>query len=150
MCAGWKANALTWNRLGEIAGPVDSACFLVEDQAVTEGVGNGQVPRTPGHGFDARALVAVVPCGQFPVVGLEVLGLDPHGTARGRVPVVLGKVQRAVAAGNAEVQRRRVVEAVLEIDLEAQVVEIELAGLLFVEDAQDGYGRADAQYAPAE
>jgi len=49
-----------------------------------------------------------------------------------------GSVQDAVVADYTHIERRIVVEAVLELDLEAEEVEIEFARLGDIEDAQDG------------
>jgi hypothetical protein len=46
-------------------------------------------------------------------------------------------MQHAAVPGDLQVQRQRRLEAVLPVDLEAEEVDVELARLRFIEDAQD-------------
>lgn len=58
--------------------------------------------------------------------------------------MMLGQMQVQTPSCHAQVQRQISFETVLELDLEAQKVQEELAGLGFVENSQDGYGPVEA------
>ena len=77
----------------------------------------------------------------------ELVDADPDGTARRAIAVVLADVQHAVAARDLHVQRHAGLEAMLPVDLEAEPVDVELAGLAFVEAPQDRNDRVKAHAA---
>ncbi|MNR43443.1 hypothetical protein D3C85_1620630 [compost metagenome] len=57
---------------------------------------------------------------------------------------MLGQVQLQAIAVDAQVQRQIGLEAVLELDAETEKTQVELAGLGFIETAQDGDGLVEA------
>jgi len=63
---------------------------------------------------------------------------DLKAGAGAAVAVVLGEVEGEAIAGDLHVERGGGLEAVLPIDMEARVIEVELAGFLDREDAEDG------------
>src|SRR5580765_268872 len=107
-------------------------------QAVAEGVGDRHFAAVPRRGFQPRPGEAILLADQFAMQRRYVLDLDAHGDARRAIAVMFAQMQDAAVAGYTHIERCIVVEAVLELDLETEEVEIELTRLGDVEDAQDG------------
>src|SRR5690606_27904362 len=65
---------------------------------------------------------------------------NSHGRARRAIAVMTGEMQEACAARDLRIQREVVAEPVLPVGPEAEIVEIELARLRLVENAENGNG----------
>ncbi len=119
---------------------------LVEDQPVVERVDDHEHP-PPVLVADAGPGVVVVVLMELLVERLDVGDRDQRGAARAGVAVVLAEVQSGRAPGHLGVERGVVgVAAVLPVEGEAEVVDVELDGLGPVEDPQDRDGRAFWRY----
>src|SRR4051794_35564247 len=93
--------------------------------------------------LQARPVVLVLLGRQRLVVRLELVHLDAKRRSRASVAMMLAQVDGALAEAEAHVERRSRLEAMLEVDLEAEVTDVELAGLVFVEHAEDGRRRVE-------
>src|SRR5215813_15552108 len=83
-----------------------------------------------------RKVFVVLRCKLFVIV-FEARDLHEHRGAVATVAIMLGQVQYEITERNLHVERRVGLKAVLPIDLESEVFNIEFLGLLHVEDPED-------------
>ena len=118
---------------------------LVEAEFVAEGVDEVEANRLVVGGVEAGFVVFVVFGGEFGVEIFEAFHTEEDAGSGDCVAVVFGEVEGDAIAGDLEVEGEVVAEAVFPVDVEAEVIEIELAGLGDIKDAEDGDGLEEVE-----
>jgi len=111
---------------------------FAEVDFVAEGVEEVELVGSPEGLGDAGAPVGIVFCAELGVEFADAFEVDLKAGAGAAVAVVLGEMDDEAVAGDLHVERGGGVEAVFPVEVEAGVVEIELACFFDGEDAEDG------------
>src|SRR5690606_23495091 len=102
-----------------------------------------------GSVLQSRARMAVLRLRQPLVEARDRIGTDADRRTRAAVAMVLREVQYAVPERDLRIERQVVGEAMLPVDAKSKELDIELARLRLVEDAQDRHGRMESHGVPA-